>query len=302
MLNPFSKNGRQSRPLPAASGKVFHVVPTSSALLADLEQLYPVDEDGVKRVWSGDTAIADALAFCVTGRGDRIRAHGGTYTISAPIAVSINDVVIEGLGSPGAASLVASASNIFTLTGDNIEIANLSLTIATTKIGIVMTGAENCNIHDNVFKSAVGGAASHFIQMVTTACSYNWIHDNRFLSMLDVSGGAITQTSHITGLGIGNIIEHNFFVAGRLTTANAGVVTSGIIFGAAADAGNFVRANSFTEFNGATFTAGTDYGTTALGGSVLCIENNYMLATAANAVVNGSNAGSFANNIASGTV
>ncbi len=165
-----------------------------------------------------------------------------------------------------------------------------------------MAGADGCDIHDNVFTSAVGGAASHFIQMLTTACNYNNIYDNRFISNLDVAAGAITQTSHITGLGIGNVIEDNTFVAGRVTTANAGAVTAGVIFAAAADAGNVVRRNEFTEFNGATFTAGVNYGTTAVAGSVMCTANNFMLATAANAVVPGSNAAEFANNIASGTV
>lgn len=299
MFNAFSKYGRRPQ---NGVGKTFYALPTSSALLDRFEQLYGVDEEGVKRVYSGDTAIADALANCVTGRGDEIKVAPGTYSIATMITISISSVKITALGNKGSAKLVASAAHIFTITGDDVEIAGLELTIATTKKGIIMTGADDCNIHDNNFKSAVGGAASHFIHMVTTACLNNWIHDNVFNSQLVVAGGAITQTSHITGLGIGNIIEHNLFIAGRVTTANAGAVTNGVIFAAAADGGNLVRHNSFTEFNGATFTGAVEYGTTALGGSVLCVENNFMLATAANAVIPGANAGSFGNNIADGTV
>jgi len=300
--NQFSKYGRSAKPLPVGNGKSFYCLPASSALIADTQAMFPVDEDGVVRVYSGNDSIANALLQCVAGRGDIIWVYPGTYTISTAIAASVNDVKILAVGAPGSAILTGSAADVFDLTGDGIEIAGFRINIASTKMAIDAQGADACNIHDNIFLSAVGGSGSHFINMNTTVCNYNWIHDNRFISNLVVAGGAITQTSHITGLGIGNIIEHNVFVAGRVTTANNGVVTSGILFAAAADAGNVIRWNTFTEFNGATFTAGTDYGTTALGGSVICVDNNYMLATAANAVVNGSNAGNFANNIASGTV
>lgn len=285
--------------LPPCSGKLFVLVPSDSALLPDLQAMFPVDEDGVTRVY---TTLASAVAAVTSANGDMIAVMPGTYTISTVVSSSADDWKLIGVGGEGQAKLTGSGASILTLTGDGVEVAGLTFTIATTKKAITLTGADNCNIHNNIFLSSVGGAASHFIHMLTTACNYNRIHNNRFISNLVVSGGGITQTSHITGLGIGNIIEHNVFVAGRVTTANAGAVTSGVVFAAAADAGNIVRHNSFTEFNGATFTAGVDYGTTALGGSVLCHNNNFMLATAANAVVPGSNAGSFANNIADGTV
>lgn len=297
--NPFSVYGRIARMAPTLSGKLFVLVPSGSALIPELQELFPADEDGVVRVY---TDLATVAAACVSGRGDTVAVMPGTYTISTVVSSAITDWKLIGVGAPGQAILTGSAASILTLTGTGVEVANLTFNIATTKKAITLTGASNCNIHDNNFLASVGGAASHFIHMLTTACTYNWIHDNKFITNLDVSGAAVTQTSHITGLGIGNVIEHNLFVAGRLTTANNGVVTSGIVFAAAADAGNMVRWNTFTEFNGATFTAGVDYGTTALGGSVICVENNFMLATAANAVVQGSNAGQFANNIASGTV
>lgn len=244
--------------------------------------------------------IANALAACAAGKGDTIIClPGHTETITTAIAMSKNDVRLIGLGR---VTLSGSAANIIDLTGDGCEIAGFQFNLASTKIAINMTSADRCRIHSNDFLSSVGGAASHFIFMGTTACNHNIIRNNRFLSNLVVAGGAITQTSHITGLGIGNVIELNLFMAGRVTTANGGAVTAGVVFAAAADAGNLVRWNSFVEFNGATFTAGVNYGTTALGGSVLCVENNFMLATAANAVVPGANAGSFANNIADGTV
>ena len=280
-------------------GKVFVVSAATGAGWDKLSQIFVPDPDGDVRLYS---TIADALTATVSGRGDYVYVMPGTYTITTQLTLSKDGVHLIGLGNTGEAILTGSASNIMTITGDGVEVAGFTMNLASTKKAIAMTGADKCRIHDNIFLSAVGGAASHFIHMVTTACNYNDIRDNKFISNLVVSGGAITQTSHITGLGIGNTIEHNLFVAGRVSTANAGAVTDGVVFAAAADAGNLVRWNSFTEFNGATFTAGVNYGTTALGGSVLCVENNFMLATDTNAVVNGSNAGNFANNIASGTV
>lgn len=299
--NLFSKYGRISKPAPVGNGKAFYVVPSGSSLLSDLSAQFPVDEDGVVRVY---TDIASALAVCVSGRGDFVYVMPGSYTISTALAApSVDDVHLIGIGTSGSVILTGSSANVLNLTTcKGWEISNLQINIASTKIGIKLVGCSGLSIHDNTFLSAVGGAASHFIQMVTTACNYNKIFNNQFISNLVVAGGSITQTSHITGLGIGNVIEHNVFVAGRVTTANAGAVTNGVVFADAADAGNLVRHNSFTEFNGATFTAGVNYGTTALGGSVMCYDNNFMLATAANAVVPGSNAGSFANNIADGTV
>lgn len=299
MKNPFSLYGRLAKVLPSTSGKLFVLVPSTSTLLPELQDQFPVDEDGVTRVY---TTLASAVAACVAGRGDTIAVMPGAYTISSVVSSAINDWKLIGVGTPGEAVFTGSAASILTITGDGVEIANCTFVIASTKKAITLTGADYCNIHDNVFLSSVGGTASHFIHMLTTACNYNTIKNNRFISNLVVSGGGITQTSHITGLGIGNVIEKNVFVAGRVSTANAGAVTAGVIFADAADAGNVIRNNEFTEFNGATFTAGVNYGTTALGGSVLCTRNNFMLATAANAVVPGTNAGSFANNIADGTV
>lgn len=302
MLGPFSRNGRYARPMPTGIGKAFYVVPASSALLNDLEKLYPTDEDGVKRVYSGNTGIDDAIGFCTAAQVDKIYVYPGAYTISTAIAVDVNDISIIGLGAPGAVKLTGSAANIMTITADNVEIAGLELNIVTTKKAIVMTGADNCNIHDNIFKASVGGAASHFIHMLTTACNDNWIHDNKFLMNLDVSSAAVIMTSHITGLGIGNVIEHNFFLAGRLTTDNNGEVTNGIVFAAATDQGNLVRHNSFSESNGGFFAAALNYGTSVLQGGVFQVENNFLLATATNAVINGTNSLGFGANTVNGTL
>jgi len=299
MRNLFSKYGRVAKPSPQGAGKAFFVGASGATYLPNLTNHFVTDEEGDVRSF---TTIADAISAASSGRGDYIYVLPGTYTITTALAMSKADIHLIALGSVGSAILTGSAADIMDITANGCEVAGFQMNLASTQICIDMAGASGCNIHDNVFLSAVGGSGSHFIRMATTACNYNTITKNRFISNLVVAGGAITQTSHITGLGIGNLIEENVFVAGRVTTANTGTVTAGVIFGAAADAGNCVRNNEFTEFNGGIFTAGVNYGTTALGGSVICTRNNFMLATNTNAVVPGSNAASFANNIADGTV
>ena len=61
MLGPFSRNGRYARPMSKGASKTFWVLPASSALVADYEKLYPTDEEGVKRVYSGNDCLADAI-------------------------------------------------------------------------------------------------------------------------------------------------------------------------------------------------------------------------------------------------
>lgn len=297
--NPFSTYGQLAQLNPPGCGKLFILVPASSAHIPALQDQFPVDEDGVSRVY---TTLATAVAAVVSGRGDVIACLPGTHTISTVVSSSASDFKLLAIGRPGQTVLTGSGASILTLTGNGVEVAGFTWNLATTKKCITLTGASGCDIHDNVFLSAVGGSASHFIHMLTTACNYNWIHDNRFISNLVVAGGAITQTSHITGLGIGNLIEHNFFVAGRVTTANAGAVTDGIVFIDAADTGNLIRYNSFTEFNGATFTAGVETGASTVSGAAFIVRNDFLLATAANAVVNTAGAAGFGNNVANGTV
>lgn len=299
MENPNSLYGKLAKQLPSVTGKTFIVVPSGSAIIPTLNELFPVDNDGVARVYTDPAA---ALAACVTDRGDAVGFLPGSYTISTVLSLSANNVKILGLGQKGSARLVGSAASILTLTGDDCEVAGLGFAIASTKKAITLTGADRTNIHDNVFTSAVGGAASHFIHFLTTTSDYCTIADNRFVTNLDVSAAGVTQTSHITLLSVGTTIERNVFVAGRLTTANAGAVTDAILVNDAASCGNTVRHNSFYEFNGATFTAGVESGASAVSGAIFPTRNDFLLGTAANAIVNTTGSAGFGNNVANGTV
>lgn len=299
MKNPFSLYGRVVRAMPSVTGKTFILASATSTYLSELQDSFPVDEDGVPRVY---TTLAAVNAALVSGRGDAILVMPGTYTVATVVALTANDVTIVGVGSAGAAMFVGSAANILTVTGTNFEMSKIGMTIASTKAALILTGADYHNIHDNVFVSSVGGAASHFIQSLTTASNYGSVRNNKFVSNLDVSAGAVTQTSQITLLGVGNVIEDNLFVAGRVTTANAGAVTDAILCNSATASGNLVRRNTFIEVNGATFTAGVESGASSVSGSIFPVSNNFLLGTAANAIVNTTGSAGFDNNVANGTV
>lgn len=290
---------RMSRPMPQGKGKIMFVLPSGSALISQFQQIYTPDPDGFPRVFEND--LAAALALTTSGRGDTIYVAPGSYTVTSVLTIANNDVRIIGMGATAqGVQITGVGADIFTLTGDYGEIANVTLNAASAQNAINMTGADGWNIHDNILVG-VGGANSRLVRMVTTACNNNKIQDNWFMSNLDTSAGTATQVAHIAGLGSRNQIQRNVFQSHRTSASNAGATTSGIVFAAAGDVGNKILGNYVFESGGATFTAGIDYGTSA--GEQVVMDNRGILATAANFIVNGSNSAGFGNNApANGTV
>ena len=281
-------------------GRTFIIVPASNAFIPDYGEQFPVgDNDGQARVFQTFAAANSAL---VTGRGDRVLVHPGAYTITANVAITKSHWTMEGIGPGGSAVITTSTADSLTITGDNWSIKNMGFVAATTLSCVVLTGCDSWAIEDCQFLSTVGGAGTYFIEMVTTANTLGSIKGCRFTANLDVSGGGVTMTGMILGLGNRIAIEHCSFDARRQTTANAGAVTAGITFGAAADWGNTVTFCRFVEHNGATFTAGIEYATNVTTGGVWPTYNTFLLATDTNAISPGSNAAGFSNNMASGTV
>lgn len=299
-LSAFSTYGRLAKQLGSTTGKTFVLVPSGSALIPDLNDQFPSDEFGVPRVYtsfaSGSNTI---LGNTASNRGDVILVMPGSYTISTVATLSNSGVRIIGVGPMGGVTFTGSAANILTITGDNCEIANIRFVAASAFDAVNMTGADYCWVHDCMFEG-VGGSTSRCIEMLTTACNDNLIERCKFFSNLNTSSGTATQTAHITGLGSRNIIQDCTFQSHRTSTSNAGATTDCIVFSNAADIGNVLRRNTVYESNGATFTEGFDYGTSAL--DFLVHSNNFLLATAGNAIVNGGNSAGFDNNVGNGTV
>lgn len=293
--------GKVARPiLPVGgAGKTFHVVSSAAAYVGEFFDYYKPDEDGVPRAY---TDLATALAAVVSGRGDTIYVDPGTYTLTSGLSSSRSGFKIVGNGPPGSV-VIAGSVDLLTLTGDNIELRNLQFQNAATFSGLVLTGVDNLLVKDcNFLHSGAGGAGTYGVEMVTTA-NTNVVFDGcRLTANCDVSGGAVTVTALALGLGSKHLWNNCLFESRRQTTANAAAVTAGLVYAAAADWGDYVKGCTFVEHNGATFTAGLNYGTGVTTGGVFPTNCNFLLATAANAIVNGSNAEGFACNIANETV
>lgn len=91
--NPFSTYGRIAEPLPYIGGKTFIVCPSGSSFYSMLSEQYPVDEDGVVRLY---TSLAQAYANTVSGRNDVIVLTPGTHTVTEMLTVSKNLVHFVG--------------------------------------------------------------------------------------------------------------------------------------------------------------------------------------------------------------
>lgn len=291
--------GKLARPLAAGVGRTFFLVPASNAFIPAYQQQYPTGDEGQARVAQ---TLSAAFDLVTTGRGDKILAHPGAHTVTANIALTKSNWTLEGLGPMGSCVITTSTADTLTLTGDNWAIRNMGFVAATTLSCIVLTGCDNWIIEDCNFLTTVGGAGTYFIEMVTTANTLGKINNCRFSANLTVSGATQTMTAMIQGLGNRIDIMNSSFDARRASTDNNGVVTAGVIYAAAADWGNRIFNCSFIEHNGATFTAGINYGTTVTDGGVLQFNNTFLLGTAANAVVNGANSAGFGSNVANGTV
>ena len=81
--NQLSRYGTVAKTVPGNPlGKVFFVLPSTSSLLGDFQQEFPVDSDGVARV---HTTIAAAISNTVSSRGDVVYIAPGTYTITSAL-------------------------------------------------------------------------------------------------------------------------------------------------------------------------------------------------------------------------
>ncbi len=137
------------------AGRVFYVGVTTDTFF----------EDFVQDKFDGQVAstLADALNKCEAGRGDTIVLLPGTYTLTAPQIVSLDDVVITGIpGKEYGTVIVGSATaadDVISVTGDDVTIANLTLRPNnSTAFGIALSGAR-CLVENVVFDALVADAS-----------------------------------------------------------------------------------------------------------------------------------------------
>ncbi len=90
MENQLSRYGAIAQAMPFTPGKIFFVVESADSWAADFINQYPVDKDGVVRVY---TDIQSAYNATVDGRNDVIVLDSNTsHTLTAMLTVSKNKV------------------------------------------------------------------------------------------------------------------------------------------------------------------------------------------------------------------
>lgn len=219
----LSRYGSITSPLPVApAGKVFFVLATSNARFGDLQQEFPVDKDGVPRVYG---TIDAAIGACVASRGDVIYVmpgHTETVTSATSLVCDVAGVTIRGLGDGAqrptitlststAATIPVSAANvtidnvIIDLTGVDAIVAGITPTATnfTLSNSLVITG--------NATNQAVLGI------LTTAAAGRMRLIGNEFLGTTDAGTAAAVR---IVG-GNEHVVKGNRFYGAYTTTLGA---------------------------------------------------------------------------------
>jgi hypothetical protein len=212
--NQLSRYGAVAKTYAALNpqAKVFFLAPASAAWLGDFMNEFPVDSDGVTRVY---TTLTSALAACVASRGDVILALPGyTESISAAAGVAIATVGVSiiGLGNGSLRPTITfdtATSATMTITAANVTLDNLIFTQAFDAIvSPIVISAAGVTIKNCYFMTA--NASYQCTQMILTTAAANnlTISGNRFVGTVDAG-----TTAAITIVGGDNaVITNNDFI------------------------------------------------------------------------------------------
>lgn len=232
--NQLSRYGAISKVVEGnPQAKVFFVANSASDFTGELLNTFPVDGDGVSRVF---TSITSALVQCVAGRGDVIYVLPGyteNITGAAGIAIAKAGVRLVGLGQGRARPTLTWTTAItaqITVTAANVSIENFVFDLTgfgAVTAGFSVTGADVSFLNNEFIISTGTNAPVLGILTAATAARLKVI-GNRFI-------GPATSTQTCTAaikheVGIDYVIENNEF-KGKLTQAilNATTVLGGLI-------------------------------------------------------------------------
>lgn len=221
--NLFSPYGRLVQSYPSGR-KRFVVSDTSGAMYNELVAMYPVDEDGVPRVY---TTVTDALAACTTGNGDSIwLAPDFTTALTAVelLAAETKGVVIlpmNELAESGFSYLTANRAtaalpagttgSIFTVTGKVrlLEIIGVVTTVIQTqacnlKITSTPTAAGLSAVDICANLNVSGNAANSFYSITGTFANALVNSTGAFVSQaaaIDLPAGTLDLITSATNTG-----------------------------------------------------------------------------------------------------
>jgi hypothetical protein len=169
--NQMSRYGALSRVLPLMNpaAKVFFVGLSTASWYPDFGNIFPVDEDGVVRVYS---SIATALTNCVASRGDVVLVLPGyTETVTAAITVSVAGVSIIGLGNGALKPTITVnfAGDGFNVTGANVLIDNIAFAAPETDEATAMVNLAAANVTLRNINGIGSKTSKNFVDCITIA-------------------------------------------------------------------------------------------------------------------------------------
>jgi len=246
--NQNSRYGAVTRMLPPTLGKVFFVIHADNTSLTHLLEEFPVDRDGVPRVYqtvdaadTDDLAIQAALDACVSGRNDYVivmPGDGNDYDLGALLTMSKNDVhliSLEGLDKDP--NRVGASRQVV-----------MEQTLASTD-GIYITG-QNCEVAGFYYKNK---ANFSFVQTGAAAHSFN-VHHNMVYVSVSTTMSVPAIDAYTTKGAIYGIIANNFF-----TSSGSGTVAK-VISAADSNTGTMITKNTLICGDGNTWTIGIHNG------------------------------------------
>lgn len=221
--NQLSRYGAISSPYPVAtSAKSFFVLSTSNARFGDLQNEFPVDRDGVQRVYG---TIDAAIDSCVASRGDMIFVlPGHTESIGNATALLCDKagVTIQGLGSGALRPTITLGTAItatIPVTAANVTIDNMIIDLTgfdNITAGITPTAANFTLSNCFVITGNVTNQAA-LAMLTTAAASRLKLINNEFIGTTDAGTAAAVR---IVG-GNEHVIKGNRFFGAYTTTLGA---------------------------------------------------------------------------------
>ena len=167
----LSRYGALSRVLPLMNpaAKVFFVGLSSASWYPDFANIFPVDEDGVVRVYS---TISDALTNCVASRGDVILVLPGyAETLTAALTVSKAGVSIIGLGNGSLKPQITVNGTVdgLNITGANVLVDNVHFTAPETDEATAMVNVAAANVTLRNISGIGSKTSKNFVDCITLA-------------------------------------------------------------------------------------------------------------------------------------
>ena len=246
--NQHSRSGAITRMLPPTTGKVFFVIHADNTSDNHLLEEFPVDRDGVPRVYqtisgaaTDQLAIQAALDACVSGRNDYVivmPGNGNDYDLGAVLTMSKHDVHLvsfEGLerdpNRVGASRQVVleqtyTASDVVYITGQNCEFAGFYVkNLANYSAVQLGATAHTAYIHHNLFYVVVSTTMTGYIidGSTTKGSIYSTVSNNYFTSQSGTCAGVVWFADSCTG----TMITKNYLICGDGATWTVGIYNGG---------------------------------------------------------------------------